>query len=52
MCDGAVKFISENIEANPIVGNVTNADCNSNPRCNYLYQNLFNINDKFPISDF
>jgi prepilin-type N-terminal cleavage/methylation domain-containing protein/prepilin-type processing-associated H-X9-DG protein len=52
MCDGSVKFISENIEANPLVGALQ--DCNpfsGNPPCNYVYQNIFNINDKNPIGD-
>jgi prepilin-type N-terminal cleavage/methylation domain-containing protein/prepilin-type processing-associated H-X9-DG protein len=49
MCDGAVKFVSENIQANPLVGSTS--DC-QNPVCNYLYQNLFLINDKNPIGEF
>ena len=48
LCDGSVKFISENIQANPLAGPST--DC-SNPVCNYVYQNLFLINDKNPIGD-
>jgi prepilin-type N-terminal cleavage/methylation domain-containing protein/prepilin-type processing-associated H-X9-DG protein len=43
MCDGAVRFVSENIESNPVPGNFTG---------NFVYQNLFNINDKNPIGDF
>lgn len=43
MCDGAVKFVSENVEANP------NPEA---PAGNYVWQNLFNINDKNPIGEF
>jgi prepilin-type N-terminal cleavage/methylation domain-containing protein len=45
MCDGAVRFVSENIEANPITGG-------SGAGGNFLWQNLFNLNDKNPIGDF
>lgn len=43
LCDGSVKFVSENIESNPALGS-TGGD--------YLYENLFNVNDKNPIGDF
>lgn len=44
MADGAVKFISENIQADPVRP--------SNGAGLYLYQNLFNLNDKQPIGDY
>ena len=43
MCDGAVRFISENIQCNPVPGGVTG---------NFTYQNLFNINDRNPVGEF
>jgi prepilin-type N-terminal cleavage/methylation domain-containing protein/prepilin-type processing-associated H-X9-DG protein len=43
MCDGSVRFISENIETNPVRG-----DTNGN----FLYQNLFNTNDRNPLGAF
>jgi len=43
MCDGAVRFVSENVQANPVPGVTTG---------NYVWQNLFNINDKNPVGDF
>jgi len=47
MCDGAVRFVSENIEANPTLPpNGTTA------KGNYLYQNLFKPNDKNTIGEF
>ncbi|WP_437223684.1 DUF1559 domain-containing protein [Planctomicrobium sp. SH661] len=45
LCDGSVRFVSENVQSNPVVGvNSVNA--------NYLWQNLFNINDKNVIGEF
>ncbi len=43
LCDGSVRFISENIQSNPVLGNDTG---------NYTYQNLFQINDKNPLGEF
>ena len=45
MCDGAVRFISENIQANPVTGG-------SGASGNFTYQNLFNLNDKNPLGEF
>lgn len=45
LCDGSARFVSENIDANPVTGGAGAGG-------NYLYQNLFNINDKNPLSDF
>lgn len=45
MCDGSVRFVSENVQANPVTGG-------SGAGGNYVYQNLFNIGDKNPIGDF
>ncbi|WLD15386.1 DUF1559 domain-containing protein [Planctellipticum variicoloris] len=44
-CDGSVKFISENVQANPVTGSTGAGG-------NYIYQNLFNINDRNSIGDF
>ncbi len=44
MCDGAVKFISENIAADPARP--------SGGAGLYLYQNLYNINDKQTIGEY
>jgi prepilin-type N-terminal cleavage/methylation domain-containing protein/prepilin-type processing-associated H-X9-DG protein len=44
MCDGAVRFISENIAADPVRP--------SNGNGNYLYQNLYRINDKQTLGEF
>lgn len=44
MCDGTVKFISENIQADPVTPN--------NGSGNYLYQNLFNLGDRNPIGEY
>lgn len=43
MCDGAVRFVSENIESNPAVNGTGG---------NFLYQNLFNTADENPIGEF
>src|SRR5690606_29388443 len=45
MCDGSVRFVSENIQANPITGGTGAGG-------NYVYQNLFNIFDGNPIGSF
>ena len=45
LCDGAVKFVSENIDANPVTGG-------SGAGGNYVYQNIFNVNDKNTIGEF
>jgi len=44
MADGAVKFISENIQADPVRP--------SNGAGLYLYQNLYNLNDKQAIGEY
>lgn len=43
MCDGTVRFLSENIQSNPALGADTG---------NFLYQNLFQINDRNTIGEF
>jgi prepilin-type N-terminal cleavage/methylation domain-containing protein/prepilin-type processing-associated H-X9-DG protein len=43
LCDGSVRFISENIQANPVIGSTGG---------NYTYENLFNINDLNLVGDF
>jgi len=43
MCDGSVRFINENISANPVPGQGGG---------NYTYQNLYNVNDKNPVGEF
>jgi prepilin-type N-terminal cleavage/methylation domain-containing protein/prepilin-type processing-associated H-X9-DG protein len=45
LCDGSVRFVSEDIAANPITGG-------SGAGGNYTYQNLFNPNDKNKLGDF
>ena len=45
MCDGAVRFVSENISASPNFGGSAAAE-------NYTYQNLFNLNDKNTLGEF
>ncbi|MBI1347680.1 DUF1559 domain-containing protein [bacterium] len=44
MCDGTVRFVSENIQADPVTP--------SNGSGNYLYQNLYNLSDRNTIGDF
>ncbi len=43
MADGSVRFISENVDSNPALGNQTG---------NFLYQNLFQIRDGNTIGEF
>lgn len=45
MCDGTVRFVSENIETKPGLGSMNLND-------DYLYNNLFNIDDEFTIGEF
>ncbi len=45
MCDGSVRFVSENIQANPLVGSGSGTG-------DYIWQNLFNINDKNVVGAF
>lgn len=45
MCDGAVRFVSENISASPNFGGTAAGE-------NYTYQNLFNLNDKNTIGEY
>ena len=51
LCDGSVRFISETIPTNPnlVPGSFTYATSNSG---NYVYQNLYNIDDGNPIGEF
>lgn len=46
LADGGVRFVSENIESNPLPGSAGGF------RGDYLYQNLFGIEDGNPIGDF
>ncbi|MFG0334818.1 MAG: DUF1559 domain-containing protein, partial [Maioricimonas sp. JB049] len=46
MCDGTVRFVSENIDSNPALGS------GGGQNGNYLYQNLFNHEDENPIGAF
>jgi prepilin-type N-terminal cleavage/methylation domain-containing protein len=43
LCDGAVRFVSENISADPVFGNATG---------NFTYQNIFGLNDKNVVGEF
>lgn len=45
LCDGSVRFVSEDIEANPITGG-------SGAGGDYTYQNIFNLNDKNQLDPF
>ena len=45
LCDGSVRFVSENIDANPVTGG-------SGASGNFTYQNLFNLNDKNRLGEF
>ena len=45
LCDGSVRFVSEDIAANPITGSTGASG-------DYTYQNLFNVNDKNKLGDF
>jgi prepilin-type N-terminal cleavage/methylation domain-containing protein len=45
LCDGTVHFLSENVDFDP-AGN------GSNLGGNYIYQNLFNIDDGNPVGEF
>ncbi|MCA9033730.1 MAG: DUF1559 domain-containing protein [Planctomycetaceae bacterium] len=45
LCDGSVRFVSENVDANPVTGG-------SGASGNYVYQNLFNVNDKNVLGEF
>jgi len=47
LCDGSVRFVSENIDANPTPG-----AGGSQTGANYTYQKLFYLNDKFVIGEF
>jgi len=49
MSDGAVRFISENIEADP---NAPTATGNARFNGDFVYKNLMNINDGYTIGDF
>lgn len=43
MCDGAVRFVNENIQSNPVLGTDLG---------NFVYQNLFNFDDGNPLGEF
>jgi prepilin-type processing-associated H-X9-DG protein len=45
MADGAVKFISENVQSDPLASNSVLGG-------NFIYQNLFNLNDRNTIGEF
>jgi len=45
LCDGAVRFVSENVDANPLTGG-------AGATGNFVYQNLFNPNDKNVLGEF
>lgn len=52
-CDGAVKFISENIQHTGFVWNANNPyDRNNGGRGYGLYQRLFSRADKYPLGNF
>ena len=57
LCDGSVRFISENVNSNPLWGPNSISMPNPNPPpatipANFTWQNLFNPNDKNPIGEF
>jgi prepilin-type processing-associated H-X9-DG protein len=65
MCDGAVRFLSENIASNPLAynnppGNPTLPGCTSTNYASmstiagpgFVYQNLYHRDDGQPIGDF
>jgi prepilin-type N-terminal cleavage/methylation domain-containing protein len=62
LCDGSVRFISENIASNPVAynnppGNATLPGCTSTGSINvtgpgFVYQNLYWMNDGNPIGEF
>jgi prepilin-type N-terminal cleavage/methylation domain-containing protein/prepilin-type processing-associated H-X9-DG protein len=62
LCDGSVRFINQNIASNPIAfnnpsGNPTLPGCTSTGSSNvtgpgFIYQNLYWMNDGFPVGDF
>lgn len=43
LCDGSVRFVSENIDSNPVPGTTSAGN---------LYQNIFLLNDKIPLGEF
>lgn len=45
LCDGSVRFVSENINANPVTGSAGAGG-------NFTYQNIFNPNDKNVLGEF
>jgi prepilin-type N-terminal cleavage/methylation domain-containing protein/prepilin-type processing-associated H-X9-DG protein len=47
LCDGSVRFVSENISSNPVQG-----DNSIFASANYTWQNLFGINDKNVVGEF
>ena len=49
MCDGSVKFTSENIASNPLPSTDNSSE---DPGPGYVYQNLFHYNDNNNESGF
>jgi prepilin-type N-terminal cleavage/methylation domain-containing protein len=45
LADGSVRFVSENINANPVTGGAGAGG-------NFTYQNIFNLNDKNTLGEF
>lgn len=43
LCDGSTRFVSENIESNPAI---------ADPNGDFVYQNLFNVDDGNTIGEF
>jgi prepilin-type N-terminal cleavage/methylation domain-containing protein len=62
LCDGAIRFISENVATNPIAfnnppANATQPGCTSTGDMSvagpgFIYQNLYWPDDGFPVADF
>jgi prepilin-type N-terminal cleavage/methylation domain-containing protein len=56
MGDGSVRFVSENVDANPCLGanSIYQSCTNVAPLipANYTWQNLFHLNDKNPLGEF
>jgi prepilin-type N-terminal cleavage/methylation domain-containing protein len=55
MCDGGVRFVSENIASNPTAynpGGCTSLNANNLTGPNFIYQNLFFPDDGHPIGEF
>ena len=46
-CDGSVRFLSENLEADPVGATI---GCGAPPVSNFLYQKLYWMDDGFSVS--